>query len=324
MCRDFSGPDAVAAAHPTSTIPGPHRIPLLAEALCAPFPSLTDKARAVFAWLHHNVVYDTANFFAGTVPRGLGPEDTISRGAAVCEGFADLFAALCTAAGLEVRTVSGYGKGFGFSPTDAGASADSNHAWNAVRLEGGWKLVDSCWGAGHIAPDRSWVAQFNPSMFTMSNERFGRRHFPAHAADWYGPAREWDAFLWDGEGGPKRYSAADDVGLGPDAEPATEAVRRGQACTFRASYACPHWTRRADYTPRLVFLRAGQDIVRVRDDGTDIVGELAGSQVHGGEITLSVIDTVNGAPAGAMTWAQFDAMRAKSYTMQHLFGWQVE
>lgn len=78
VCRDFSGPDNHAAKFPRQQLPSSD-VGWLAHQLCAPFPSATDKARAIFTWLHHNVDYDVKNFFAGTIQPST-PEKTITSG----------------------------------------------------------------------------------------------------------------------------------------------------------------------------------------------------------------------------------------------------
>lgn len=78
VCRDFSGPDNHAAKFPRHQLPSSD-VGYLASLLCDPFPSATDKARAIFTWLHHNVDYDTKNFFAGTLQPST-PEKTITSG----------------------------------------------------------------------------------------------------------------------------------------------------------------------------------------------------------------------------------------------------
>ena len=171
----------------------------LAQQLTAPFSSDTDKARAIFAWEHHNIRYDVDAFFGNRVQPST-PSSTISTGLAVCEGYAGLFTALAAAAGLESVVVCGHGKGrfgiqpfiemkltensgYGYDPANLPLKPDG-HAWNAVRIDGGeWKLIDPCWGAGHIEcekkdPRRPYVKSWNPSMFTMSNEEFGEKHYP--------------------------------------------------------------------------------------------------------------------------------------------------
>jgi transglutaminase-like putative cysteine protease len=152
ICRDFSGPDQHAARYPRTQLPSSD-VGWLAHQLCSPFRSATDKARAIFMWLHHNVDYDVHSFFNGTISPST-PEKTITSGLAVCEGYAGLFAALALKAGLQALVCSGDGKGFGHEPLKPGQpmpAFQSNHAWNAVCIDNGeWKLIDPCWGAGHI------------------------------------------------------------------------------------------------------------------------------------------------------------------------------
>lgn len=56
ICRDYSDPDSHAARFPRQSLPS-NDIGWLAQQLTARFHSHTDKARAIFTWLHHNVAY---------------------------------------------------------------------------------------------------------------------------------------------------------------------------------------------------------------------------------------------------------------------------
>ena len=190
LCRDFLAADEHAARFPRSSVPNGD-LAWLAHQLSAPFPSLTDKARAIFTWMHHNITYDTEAYFSGASKRSTAtPASTFQTGLAVCAGYAGLYNTLATNAGLECIKISGHSKGFGFkSPSSSSTAAipayKSTHAWNAVRIDGGrWKLIDSTWGAGHIdSSTNRYVKQFDSKMFTMDNEEFGLRHFttePAH------------------------------------------------------------------------------------------------------------------------------------------------
>lgn len=109
LCRDFSGPDNHAARFSRQSIPSSD-IRWIAQQLTSPFPSHTDKARVIFTWLHHNIAYDVKSFF-GKCVKSKTPSQTVETGLAVCEGYAGLFAALATAAGLDAVVVGGHGKG---------------------------------------------------------------------------------------------------------------------------------------------------------------------------------------------------------------------
>ncbi|KAL8806786.1 MAG: hypothetical protein Q9200_004913 [Gallowayella weberi] len=180
-CRDFSGPDNHAAKFPRQTVPS---IPWLAGQLVSPFTSPTDQARAIFAWMHHNVAYDVVGFCNNAVKPST-PANTLATGLAVCQGYANLFTAIASNAGMESLVVNGHGKGAGFSPLQPGQPIPaeySTHAWNAVKIDNGeWKLIDSCWGAGSVClREQTYNKRFAPRHFTMDNNEFGLRHFPSN------------------------------------------------------------------------------------------------------------------------------------------------
>ena len=109
-------------------------------------------------------------------------EDTIFSGKAVCQGYADTYKAIANRAGLECVLVSGHGKGYGYTPLKKGERPPppkpDGHAWNAVRIDGGeWKLLDACWGAGHLGEGNAYKQEFSPTQFTRSNDKFGISHF---------------------------------------------------------------------------------------------------------------------------------------------------
>ena len=189
ICRDFTAPDHHASLFPRQRV---RSLNELAQQLTSPFSSLTDKARVIFTWLHHNIAYD-AKLYYSDGPRATTPQATLEKGLAVCSGYADLFKLLATQAGLQCVVINGHGKGAGFKASPAGSTNlpeyDSNHAWNAVRIDHGeWKLIDSCWGAGSIDPSiQQFNKHFKPDEFTMSNEDFGKKHFPGEKDKFFLP-----------------------------------------------------------------------------------------------------------------------------------------
>ncbi|KAL1297746.1 hypothetical protein AAFC00_006285 [Neodothiora populina] len=182
-CRDFSAVDAHAARFPRQSIPSTD-LGWLSNQLTSQFPSATDKARALFTWLHHNIDYDTVAFYNNAVKPST-PASTLATGLAVCEGYAGLFTALASKCGLESVVVGGHGKGYGFvQPGPSGPLPPYNpggHAWNAVKIDDGkWKLIDCCWGAGAVGgPNQPYQRGFSPHHFTRDNVDFGLSHFPA-------------------------------------------------------------------------------------------------------------------------------------------------
>ncbi|KAI5368004.1 Putative transglutaminase, Thioredoxin domain, Thioredoxin-like superfamily [Septoria linicola] len=252
-CRDFSGPDNHAARFPRQSIPS-HDVGWLATQLTSPFPSHTDKARAIFTWLHHNVAYNTQAFFSNNV-KGSTPQSTLQTGLAVCEGYAGLFAALAVKAGMESVVVTGASKGFGYEPLRPGQPVPpykSDHAWNVVKIDGGeWKLVDSCWGAGNVdGGTQSYTKHFKPDWFAMSNNEFGLSHYPESSYQQYrtdGRALSWEEFSMANKDGTGAlvYNKATEEGLAKTSlcpvDGKINLSQQGPTVRFSFQKICPHW-----------------------------------------------------------------------------------
>lgn len=257
VCRDFSAPDQQAALFPRTHVTS---LQTLAQELTTPFPSHTDKARALFTWLHLNIAYDVVSFFNNNV-RGSTPQSTFQSGLAVCEGYAALFTNLATYAGLESVVISGHGKGYGFDALVPGAPLppyNAGHAWNAVKIDNGeWKLIDACWGAGYVqGAGQPYIQKFNPDYFSMTNEQFGVKHFPGNKDHFFLPGgrrMSWEEYIvidpacWpDMVEGPTVFTnAKEDYSIGektvyPRARKIS--VRQSGSVRFQFGLLCPHWT----------------------------------------------------------------------------------
>ncbi|MFW6347934.1 MAG: transglutaminase domain-containing protein [Cyclonatronaceae bacterium] len=139
------------------------------------------QARALFRWITDRIRYDTSAYFGGAQSVSeAGPEQVLETRQALCGGYAALFTFMATEAGLEAVTINGHSKGYGFSPEQARRQGlESNHAWNAVRIDGDWKLLDATWGAGFIDEESlSFAKSFEEHYFFTAAESFIYDHFP--------------------------------------------------------------------------------------------------------------------------------------------------
>jgi hypothetical protein len=152
----------------------------LAAWLTAPCRSDEEKARVIFRWITGNIRYDVDAFFAGDPVSG-DAADALKNKTGVCEGYAGLFAELARASGLEAASITGYAKGYGYAPGRP-LGAVPNHAWNAVRIGGRWRLLDCTWGAGYVGDDRSFHRAFDPHFFLTPPGEFIFDHFPEDEA----------------------------------------------------------------------------------------------------------------------------------------------
>jgi hypothetical protein len=148
----------------------------LALYLVRPARNDEEKARAIFRWITRNITYDTRSYFTGTAGPS-SPNSVLRNRTAVCEGFSGLFTMLGREAGLEIVTIGGYAKGYGASAGDR-FSGPPNHAWNAVRIDGVWRLMDATWGSGYMDENGGYVRSFNEYFFFTPPETLIYTHFP--------------------------------------------------------------------------------------------------------------------------------------------------
>ncbi|KAL3874016.1 hypothetical protein ACJMK2_037085 [Sinanodonta woodiana] len=136
-----------------------------------------ERIRAFYRWITENIRYDTDGFFSGK-PSSCEPEDVLRSGKSVCQGYADLFTTLCRKVGISAKTITGYAKGYSYHPEiSITPSADTNHAWNVVLLNGDWRFVECTWGAGHVN-GQTFVKEFTEFYFLTDPEHFINAHFP--------------------------------------------------------------------------------------------------------------------------------------------------
>jgi hypothetical protein len=286
-------------------------------------------------------------FFNNCIPRGLTPAETVLSGKAVCEGYARVYEAIATRAGLECIVVTGHGKGFGFTATKAGQPTPrrdpTGHAWNAVRIDGGeWKLIDACWGAGALGGDGKYDQRFAPECFTMSNERFGTRHYPADDRHWYrrdgrvvgweeyvlGPARDEPA-EWMGDASRE---GLDECNFSP--MPRRLSVYGGGTVRFQFAKVCEHWVpeRHGPGKQMLFGLKIGgldgrkEDIIPLESDGfwyyLDVNARDLGAP--GQHVVLVGFQTIDGQSARGLTKEEWLRRKGRcGYSYCFLVRWEL-
>jgi hypothetical protein len=147
----------------------------LAAHLTAGLPGEREKARAIYRWMTENVEYDAAAYFRGRmlVPNQ-DPASILRRRRAICEGYGLLFVALAREAGLQAEYVSGRAQ---LISGATGERFGADHGWNAVRIDGEWKLVDATFGAGDLV-GREFRKRFRDFYFEAPPEKLVFSHYP--------------------------------------------------------------------------------------------------------------------------------------------------
>ena len=131
--------------------PIPPEVAELAQQITQGATNETMRARALYTWITEHIRYDVqewAHITGGgsAYMNAHDPLSVIERGTTVCAGYAWLYDAMARSVGLDSTFLIGAVRGYRGTPDDALVSA-FKHAWNAVRVDGAWRLLDATWGA---------------------------------------------------------------------------------------------------------------------------------------------------------------------------------
>jgi hypothetical protein len=159
----------------------------LAKKLTQDYTHESDKVRAIFRWIAENISYKiiprytaryhyTKNWDDSTMEWGDGEtmmaRMVLQKRTAFCEGYAALFKALCSYAGIEAKVVKGYAR----------VNTNrfyTNHSWNAVRIDSTWHLLDVTWASGYITmPREEFIKSFDERFFLPAPGEMIKTHYP--------------------------------------------------------------------------------------------------------------------------------------------------
>jgi transglutaminase/protease-like cytokinesis protein 3 len=148
----------------------------LADSLTAKFSEEHQKARAIYRWITDNIAYD-CKAYHNPGKRTDDYEEVLKKRKAVCAGYASLFKVLCDYAGLDCEIVKGYVRNTYRGIGDE--RIEDNHAWNAVRLNDKWYLVDVTWGSGYTDEKvKRFTKSYSDNYFLTDPKLFILSHYP--------------------------------------------------------------------------------------------------------------------------------------------------
>lgn len=136
-----------------------------------------EKARIIYAWIAQHITYDVPAFLNAVnndIYPDIDPQKVLRDRTTICSGYSNLYYALAKEMNLESAIIIGYAKG---ATANDEKFQDINHAWNGVKIDGAWYLLDATWGAGSTQEDR-FVAEYKPYYFATAPHEFINSHFP--------------------------------------------------------------------------------------------------------------------------------------------------
>lgn len=126
-----------------------------------------------FYWISQNIEYDLELCEKLDITENdVSVKTTIEKKKTICDGYSRLFLALCQAVKIECVKISGVAKSF----LD---EKEGGHAWNVVRINQKWLLVDTTWGAGAVdISTNTYRKKVNLNYFCSNPDYFLIEHFP--------------------------------------------------------------------------------------------------------------------------------------------------
>jgi hypothetical protein len=134
-----------------------------------------EKVRSIFQWLIRNIEYDKKAYQNGNRRLNRSDKDILERKKAICWGYASLFKNLCTIAGIKSEIISGYSRN---NLETAPKIEEPNHAWNAVKIDSTWHLLDATWQSGYLYVKSDFEKKFGHSYFLTPPQFFIANHLP--------------------------------------------------------------------------------------------------------------------------------------------------
>lgn len=145
----------------------------VAQYLAAQEPDPVLRIKALHDYVADRLTYDTES------PEGKAPaqdaETVFKRRTALASGYANLLSALGQAIGIEIPTISGNSR---IPQSDLDGTA---HAWNSVRLQNQWQLIDVTWDSVYLEGRNALKRYRTDYLFTPAS-LFAYSHFPDDAA----------------------------------------------------------------------------------------------------------------------------------------------
>lgn len=135
-----------------------------------------DKVRSIYQWLIWNIEYDKTAYKNGNKRVNRSNEDILVRSKAICWGYATLFKSMCEVVGIDSEILSGYSK---VPFTAKPKMEEPNHAWNSVKIDGKWYLLDTTWDSGYAGQESDFEKQFEYNYFLTPPQYFIVNHLPA-------------------------------------------------------------------------------------------------------------------------------------------------
>lgn len=167
-CTDFTKIDNQSESVP----PNLKTVTEISHYLTKNLTSKTDKARAIYYWITHNIKYDVEQTKSNYIYADFQElvTDALLKRKGVCSNYAALFQACCQSVGIQSYAIEGYIR-------QNGKLILIGHMWNAINVDNQFYNIDATWAAGYVEKGK-FFQQFRDEQFMVSPSEFIKTHMP--------------------------------------------------------------------------------------------------------------------------------------------------
>lgn len=118
-----------------------------------------DQVKAIHDWVATNIYYDYDALVSGNY-QDMDAKNVLLTKKGVCEGYANLMAALLRSKGIPCKVQGGYALGIDTKKEWSSSNIDTtegNHAWNEVYVNGRWIIIDATWDSQNQYKDGRYI-----------------------------------------------------------------------------------------------------------------------------------------------------------------------
>lgn len=128
------------------------------------------KIKIIHDWVADNIYYDLDTFHKGPKNADVSYQEVLKTKKTICAGYANLYEKMCEYAGIEILKISGIAKGL--DPLGP-------HAWNAIKLNGKWYIIDTTWSSKNVYERGKFKKEpFNTRYFLLEPKYAIYNHLP--------------------------------------------------------------------------------------------------------------------------------------------------
>jgi len=170
-----------------------------------------DTIKSIYDWVTDNIRYDVkklASINDGSIKNKRGEfnsaeeydayllKKVLENKKGVCQDYSLLFDGLVKRLGYDSYVVEGITKN-----SKGKLNRRIGHTWNAVKVNGHWKLFDPTWGAGYVLDGKKFVKKYNDKWYDVSAEELITNHMPFDPI-WQLSAKpiDYNSFTEEGKG----------------------------------------------------------------------------------------------------------------------------